>query len=257
MNLKKKIILIICCLLIFITLFLSQTHFNLKENFNYVNNKSSYIRFIVMKTIPERTKNINNIINLHSLNNASIFDAVIGKNLDNDQLFQENKITEFTKNKIKPGAIGCTLSHIYVWQEFMESNQGNLLVVMEDDIDLPNDFKEKLNNFIINLPRDFDIAQIYHSKTTEKHKYPPKKVNNFVLTGYPQNGTVGYIISKKGINKLLDHCLPIYEAIDVMIKDAIRQRKIISYVPKEELILHKFKFESSVCDGGKTCNSKL
>ena len=48
-----------------------------------------------------------------------------------------------------------------------------------------------------------------------------------------------------------------YEAVDVMIKDAIRENKIVSYVPTEKLVLHKFKFESSVCEKGKSCNSKM
>ena len=207
------------------------------------------ITFIVMTSIKERVDNVNNIIKNNDLTNTTIYDAVIGKEQNRELLYKNNTINEFTKNKIRDGAIGCTLSHINIWKEFANSNNGSdKLVVMEDDMDVVGDFKNKLQNYVNHLPNDFDISQIYLSKTHERNKSNVQKINDFVETGYPQNGTVGYIISKNGAKKLLKHSLPMYEAVDAMIKDAIRQNKIISYVPTEKLVLHKFKFESSVCE---------
>ena len=54
-----------------------------------------------------------------------------------------------------------------------------------------------------NLPNDFDISQIYVGEgihITNDHQN--KSVNEFVKTGYPQNGTVAYIISLKGAKRL-------------------------------------------------------
>ena len=249
------LIYLLCVLLVlFICLyFIKHTEY---EYFTAYSN-SIPITFIVMTNVAERTQNIDTLIQAHSLQNYNIFDAVVGKELNNNELYKNNIITEHTKNNIKPGAIGCTLSHINVWKQFLDKNDSKLLLVMEDDLDVSNDFIEQLNNFVKYLPDDIEIAQIYHSSTTEKNKINVSTVNNYVETGYPQNGTVAYIISKKGINILLKHCLPIYEAIDVMIKDAIRENKIISYVPTQNFVFHKFKFKSSVCGKGKSCASTI
>jgi GR25 family glycosyltransferase involved in LPS biosynthesis len=224
----------------------------------FESSKDIPITFIVMTSFKERVDNVNNIIKNNNLTNTTIYDAVIGKEQNRELLYKNNIINEFTKNKIRDGAIGCTLSHINIWKEFMNSKTGSdKLVVMEDDMDVVGDFKRKLQNYVNHLPNDFDISQIYLSDTNERNNSNVRKINDFVETGYPQNGTVGYIISKNGAKNLLKHSLPMYEAVDVMIKDAIRENKIVSYVPTEKLVLHKFKFESSVCEKGKSCNSKM
>ena len=47
------------------------------------------------------------------------------------------------------GVMGCTLSHINIWKEFANSNNGSdKLVVMEDDMDVIDGFKNKLQNYI-------------------------------------------------------------------------------------------------------------
>jgi GR25 family glycosyltransferase involved in LPS biosynthesis len=231
---------------------------NLNTTERFESSKDIPITFIIMTSIKERVDNVNNIIKNNDLRNTTIYDAVIGKEQNRELLYKNNTINEFTKNKIRDGAIGCTLSHINIWKEFVNSKTGSdKLVVMEDDVDVVDDFKNKLQNYATHLPSDFDISQIYLSDTNERNNSNVRKINDFVETGYPQNGTVGYIISKNGANKLLKHSLPMYEAVDIMIKDAIRKKKIISFVPTEKLVLHKYKFESSVCGKGKACNSTM
>jgi len=251
--------LIALCGILAIIIYMESCNNNLSINEGFESSpKDIPITFIVMTSIKERVDNVNNIIKNNDLTNTTIYDAIIGNEQNRELLYKNNTINEFTKNKIRDGAIGCTLSHINIWKEFVKSNIGSdKLVVLEDDMDVVDDFKNKLKNYVNHLPSDFDISQIYLSDTNERNNSNVRKINDFVETGYPQNGTVGYIISKTGAKKLLKHSLPMYEAIDVMIKDAIRENKIISYVPTEKLVLHKFKFESSVCEKGKACNSKM
>ena len=251
-------ILIALCSILAIILYIESCNNNLFINEGFESSKDIPITFIVMTSIKDRVDNVNNIIKNNNLTNTTIYDAVIGKDQNRELLYKNNTINEFTKNKIRDGAIGCTLSHINIWKEFANTKtDSDKLVVMEDDIDVTDDFKNKLKNYANHLPSDFDISQIYLSDTNERKQNNVRKINEYVETGYPQNGTVGYIISKNGVNKLLKHCLPMYEAIDIMIKDAIRQNKIKAYVPTEKLVLHKFKFESSVCGKGKACDSNM
>ena len=218
------------------------------EHFNF-NRKQLF--FIVMKTIPERVSNINTIINENNITNYDIFSAVDGKKINRNLLFQYKMINQNVKEKHRDGVIGCALSHITLWKQNINKPY---IVVLEDDIDLPKHFNVKLNNFINNIPNDYDICQIYNWSGGKSKEYQKSiKINKFVKKGYPQYGTVGYIISKKGMKKLLKKCVPIYSAIDVMISDNIKSGYLKSYVPVETLVLHKYKFNSSVCGDGLFC----
>ena len=219
----------------------------------FVSEKNLY--FIVMKSIPDRVNNINSIIKTHDLTNYDIFSAVDGNKLDRQQLLKAGVIDENTKKKMRSGAIGCALSHITIWKK---NQNKKFIVVLEDDIDLPHHFKKKLSNFLHSVPKSFDICQIYHwaGKKTEDYRKSPN-LNQYVKSGYPQLGTVGYIISKRGMKRLLKKCLPIYSAIDVMIQDQIKNGYITSFVPVETLVMHRYKFESSVCGGGRHCKPSI
>ena len=77
------------------------------------------------------------------------------------------------------------------------------MIILEDDLTLPLDFSKNLSIYLSHLPKDYDISQIYLSDIKEITNYAQnQKINNYVKTGYPQNGTVAYIISRKGAKKI-------------------------------------------------------
>ena len=51
--------------------------------------------------------------------------------------------------------------------------------------------------------------------------------NLYFHEGYPQYGTVAYIISKKGAEKLLNNIIPLSSPIDDNIIDNMEKKKII------------------------------
>lgn len=215
------------------------------ENFNI--SKLPRLYFIVLLNNKDRKLNVTNIIKKHNLNNAQIFKAVNGYT-DNLQEFIDKKyLSKEIIQKLRPGAIGCAMSHIKLWEHFLTLND-DIFIVFEDDVSLSINFKKKVDNFIKYLPSDFDICQLLTIHSSDRHTTLSKNivVNKYVKRGYGQYGTVGYIISRKGILKLLKKVKPIYTTIDDIIADYIDKGYLTSYVPTENIINHYDTLRSTI-----------
>ena len=213
------------------------------------------ITFIVLEKYQNRINNVKQLINNQHLTNYHIFKAIDGTKLNRLRLLKEGFITEYVKSNVKPGVIGCSLSHLNIWLNFVTSHQNNL-IVLEDDIDLTNNFKVKIALLLNNLPEDYDICYLQLRDNLDP-SFKRKTINKYLRNGSPQYGTVGYIISRKGANKLIPYCFPIYNAIDIMISDAVKKRRITSYITTNDIVFHEYKFTSVVCGKGKHCTPEL
>lgn len=176
------------------------------------------------------------------------FKAIYAKDLDNEYI---NKITDpsvqhtidkgrsLDSNIPSLGAIGCSLSHIELWNMLLKSND-NIFFILEDDA-YPVYNKclvSNINNYIntVNLTQpDWDIIYlgwfkfynwnnddklIYINKTNNESIY---KINSFVYT------THSYIINKKGALKLLKNAFPIIHQIDSYISFMCMYRDLNAY----------------------------
>jgi glycosyl transferase family 25 len=218
---------------------------NSKENFEDNNIDRYKLYFIVLQKDKERVEHIKNLIKKFNIQNYEIISAVDGSKLNMGELIKSNYITLEKIDKMRKGAIGCAMSHILLWERLQKENN-NISIIFEDDVYFSKDFYIKLKNYINNLPKDFDISQLLIHDLQRKYFPISNNVNKYVKEGYPQYGTVGYIISKKGIKKLLNKCKPIYTPIDNMIMNNIKNKYIISYIPKEEIIHMPYKMKSNI-----------
>jgi glycosyl transferase family 25 len=110
------------------------------------------------------------------------------------------------------GAIGCYLSHISVWK--LALNRGEKeIIILEDDIILKVDVN-KLEEYIKTIPKDYDIcyldwyAPYGYNSTKEYNSYWNKNDKDEI------SYTSAYMISEKGIKKLLKGIFPIEQQID-------------------------------------------
>jgi glycosyl transferase family 25 len=110
------------------------------------------------------------------------------------------------------GAIGCYLSHISVWQLALNRGEKNI-IILEDDIQLKID-GNKIDEYINSRPDDYDICYLDwyglygHSSSKEYNNHWDK--NNDDEISYFS----AYMISEKGIKKLLQNIYPIEQQID-------------------------------------------
>jgi glycosyl transferase family 25 len=197
-----------------------------------------------------RIDNINKQIKLLNLKNTNIFDAIMGKNLGDTEIqyyIDNNYINQDSLNVLNPGQIGCILSHLTIIEEFVKSNKP-YITILEDDVILTRDFKQKYKEYINELPEDYEIAYLYLSELTRscsKKKEFELPNKNIVIKGFPQYGTVGYRLSKKGAMRLLSLLKPCDWTIDNIILFHVRTGNIKSYCPKSTIIEHS-NFPSTI-----------
>ena len=114
---------------------------------------------------------------------------------------------------LTPGAIGCFLSHLNVYEKIMKTaDNDKYYLIIEDDTEFNIDFDNTiLNNEIKNIPTDWDIILLnYIIKKTDL------KVKNKVLGFYR---TDCYLIKKKGVEKIFANHSFIYNQIDSFLSE--------------------------------------
>ena len=156
--------------------------------------------------------------------NIKRFLGVDGKTLN---IKTDPRITTLTKRNIlankrraheeidSVGAIGCSLSHIAIWQWMVDNNQ-ELVLVFEDDAVVPTDFVEKANQCIRNSnilkdSKKWDmwlLGCIWEDFTKIPEEAEMVRLGAFILSH-------GYIITNRTAKKFLKDVYPIHCHIDM------------------------------------------
>ena len=161
------------------------------------------------------------------------YNAVDGKQIDIDKL-ENFIITErgktFAKGQHKkkwgltltPGAVGCALSHLNLWNSVMSHKD---LVVFEDDINLCENFKGRLHELFREVPDDWEL--IYLGSHIKPKILLESAQPFFVPMGKQVNGTGSYVINKAGAQKLRKLCFPLNEnQIDTVMYNKFKFLKV-------------------------------
>ncbi len=169
---------------------------------------------------------------LKALPNLRRFDAVDGKTIN---LLKDPRINAFTKKNIlnhtrrshyeldSIGGVGCALSHIGVWKEFLDSGANHMLVFEDDAIVYPG-FVDKVNNALKSLEErklDFDIIVLTRAfkpkDEIQSALFDLAEAKSFVLAHC-------YIITRKAAQIFYDEALPISGHIDLYMSAQIYNR---------------------------------
>lgn len=184
-----------------------------------------------------------------------------------DYIHSEN-VSEFTKLRIvshsrrsieeidSVGAIGCTLSHVALWKELLESND-EYMIILEDDLNLGKFTKESkslrtcIEKWFNELPTGWDVWLLGKSKFRDGSLWSnPKPVpqmsisimrplqelkhtNSFVDVRH-FTGTNGYMINRRGAHVLLEKVFPIEVHVDayISLKAQLGHIRIIAHPRK-------------------------
>jgi glycosyl transferase family 25 len=119
---------------------------------------------------------------------------------DKDEITEE-EASLFPPNH-KKDIMSLSLKHYFIYQEVLDKY--DYALVFEDDVILDDNFMEKLNNYIKELPEDYDMLFIGNGCGLH--------VNSDLLIPdihiYKNGGsrcTDSYVVSKKGCKKLLEY----------------------------------------------------
>ena len=112
-----------------------------------------------------------------------------------------------------PGEMGCYASHIAAWRRLLASS-APALVVMEDDVEPGPDFAAVVNA-IAALPAGWDMVKLI-GRAQERPATRQPLVGAFELVSYRRvpSLTAGYVISRRGAEKLLTTRVPFGRPID-------------------------------------------
>lgn len=161
------------------------------------------IRVINLDRRPDRWTKIKDILDKAELKNYTRFPAVDGTKLEMNEgikhLFRGNDF------KYRQGVVGCALSHIKLWTELVSSPY-EYMIIMEDDIELVDDFKSKLNVSLHQLLQKPFIDLMFlgyfywKGQPAKLNNYPV--IKNIEIPSY-MGGFYGYIIGKTAALKYL------------------------------------------------------
>lgn len=139
------------------------------------------------------------------------FPAVDGTRLVSTPQLQ--RIFDGNDYNMRRGMVGCAMSHIRICIEFLKT-ENDCLCVLEDDVELANDFEKRLIHLLGVLSRtDWDLAYLGHHLRKE-FETPDVRDPNLLPTVEKWSrttslykslgGTGGYLITRKGAKGLLE-----------------------------------------------------
>lgn len=169
----------------------------------------------------DRKRRMTDVFAKNSISNYRFFNAFDGQNLDLSlpdlRYFRHEK--SYARSK---GVLGCSLSHLAIWRELLADPENDRYVVLEDDVNLVQGFKTKLEDAVAKLHEEMDFVLIgmtvgteYYHRVRDVYNLPTDLKICPLTNGNFAGGFFGYVISKECVRKIIQH-------IDIYgIKDAI------------------------------------
>lgn len=167
------------------------------------------------------------------------FNAIDKSTLTHDKVKEFNFLTDDFKNYLlepntnRLGHLGCNLSHIKIYKEFLKNSNKNYLLVFEDDVILAENFKNillySLNN-IKNKNIHFDILLLgffcnsnepVHGTVCDLNK-EYYDIDNIRSVNYFM-GTHAYIIPRTSIEYIINECKILEAPIDRQLANLIQK----------------------------------
>ena len=135
-------------------------------------------------------------------------------------------IRKLGKTRMTSGEIGCALSHIRIWKKYQAIDIETILII-EDDAEFIDSFRDIIEILWEMKPLDWDIIFLGFSnagrKITKYNKYFYKPEYGFE--------TVGYIVNKRGLNKLVS-MLPVSGPVDVWLSERFYKLNVWAIEPR-------------------------
>jgi hypothetical protein len=120
------------------------------------------------------------------------------------KFFEENPNFKLSWHGFKNGEIGNFGSHYLAWKFLAKSNLENMLI-FEDDVLIENNFIEKYNIAIENVPSDYDVLSIFVHPNQYDRFDKTQEISYYIAKGYQDWSTLCYVVSKNGAKKLIKH----------------------------------------------------
>lgn len=174
----------------------------MKDFYNYPNLNTLFHIVSVDDSRIQNKDQIVSVIGKDNLMEIKSLDARIPENLINFLI--DNPEFKLTYRGFKLGEIGCFASHYLAWKGLLESD-ANTLAVFEDDAWIDEEFSIDLKLRLEALPADYDVFSVY-ADVNQRERFTDKHVvSDLISKSYQDWSTLGYVVSRSGAKKLVDH----------------------------------------------------
>ncbi len=146
--------------------------------------------------------------------------AVYGKELpeaEKDKLVNKTIFKLMMRREVLDGEIGCYLSHLKVWKEFLKSKASYALIFEDDASFDPSEMRKVVNELIANNDK-WDYVNLDPNRWN-KGRVVKILSDKFSLRAptYVVWKNTGQLINRKAAASLIKHALPIRMAVDVYV----------------------------------------
>ena len=150
-------------------------------------------------------------------------------------------------NGLKKGEMGCSWSHLNVYDMLLKDNEYDAYLVLEDDAKLVVS-AEELNFFLEELMNiEFDLCHIFNSEWYDFNRITQVSDNYWIPERRFFNHTGAYIVTKTGAKKLLN---AVYPCMGLPADDLISNLYICSddfnIIVPSKILFTENGFESSI-----------
>jgi len=203
---------------------------------------------------------------------AERFSATLGKALSDEELAEQ--VTLPARYFCTPGMIGCFLSHRKAWERVVQEGHEAVLMLEDDVVILCDNFNERLQLQLEELPHDWDVCLIGALGVIglEKENFqmrmfgcvaggtrpcPGKNtrlISPNVYVPYKPTGTHAYLISRRGAEKLLKRCPKASYHVDLAAWSLLDLKL---YAAREFLATQRFGGTSTVSKEGEPLTKRF
>jgi len=128
--------------------------------------------------------------------------------------------------KTRPGTVGINLTYKSMFEYAKRNDLPNILI-LEDDVEFSDDFKERIGDFLNNIPDDWDM--IYLGGNHLDHF--PVKVNDHVSRCISTRSSHAIIYKNTCYDYFIDALAKMDNPLDEVYAKAQRDKVVVAYVP--------------------------
>lgn len=166
---------------------------------------------------PERWESAKKQFSKHNIH-VERYDAVDGKTIGNIPT-------------LKPGELGCLISHLDILMNCQKNNIKNVLIT-EDDVQFCENFNSKFSQYLKELPEwDMLYFGANHALCNPYESNPPIKITDHVYRILHAYSTHAYAVNSTCYQYLIDHLSKMTHPLDVMYSRIQRDLKVYLFRP--------------------------
>lgn len=215
---------------------------------------SCHVYYVNLKRSTQRNQQIRRqLANAGALHVSTRIEGVDGRKLQEHEF--RRHVTPTCSRFCTRSIIGCAMSHLHVWQTFIDSAH-EYAVILEDDAQIQtNDLLGAVSDAIAHVPSDWEVLYLgsFVGSTVESNYSPARAmlamiagstsltvpVNDAVVRPSLPMGNHGYVIHRRSALRLLDHfrANPIWTHVDLQMNYVFNRLGMKVYALKTPVVV--------------------